>query len=140
MEKRKYRERAEYLKKYVTEKRRKLKIDSINYKGGRCQSCGYNKCKYALQFHHIDPKEKDFRISSGRPKKWERIKIELDKTILLCSNCHFEEHERLFMMGNSQVGKAANCFYLPSAGSSPASPVFIGSNPVWADRNRSKHD
>lgn len=75
----------------VSENRRKLKIRAIEYKGGACSKCGYAKCPAALQFHHLTPSEKDFQIS-GHARKWSTIVEELDKTILLCSNCHFELH------------------------------------------------
>ena len=42
-------------------KRSKLKL--VEYKGGECERCGYNKCIDSLEFHHIDPNEKDFTIS-----------------------------------------------------------------------------
>lgn len=80
----------------VNKRRRKLKQLSVDYKGGKCFICGYNKCVSALEFHHINPLEKDFSISTtGNTKSWNDIKIELDKCILLCSNCHREEHEEL---------------------------------------------
>jgi hypothetical protein len=34
---------------------RKTKEKLIEYKGGKCQICGYNKCTSALEFHHLDP-------------------------------------------------------------------------------------
>lgn len=73
-------------------RRYKIKIDSINYLGGVCSSCGYDKCIGAMVFHHINPDEKDFAISHGYTHSWEAIKIELDKCILLCQNCHAELH------------------------------------------------
>ena len=77
-------------------KRRDTKIKAINYKGGVCQECGYHKCNSALEFHHIDPKEKDFGIGAkGCPNDWETIKIELDKCIMVCANCHREIHDGL---------------------------------------------
>jgi 5-methylcytosine-specific restriction endonuclease McrA len=73
------------------QRRRKIKAKAVEYKGGKCQKCGYNKCVSALDFHHIDPTEKDFTISSNSGK-WENIKKELDKCELLCKNCHAELH------------------------------------------------
>lgn len=74
----------------------------VNYLGSKCTKCGYNKCLTALEFHHIDPKEKDFNIARCISKsgiRWVDTKIipyhiikELDKCILLCSNCHREQH------------------------------------------------
>jgi hypothetical protein len=76
----------------VSKKRRRtIKLKAVEYKGGNCQKCGYNKCVEALDFHHLNPREKDFTIS-GNAGKWENIKNELDKCILLCKNCHAEHH------------------------------------------------
>jgi hypothetical protein len=77
----------------VSECRRKMKIRSIEYKGGRCSRCGYAKSYAALEFHHIDSTTKAFSLSTGNCRRWEVIKVELDKCVLLCANCHREEHE-----------------------------------------------
>lgn len=77
----------------VTKRRAKLKILAVEYKGGKCERCGYDKCIAALDFHHLDPKEKDFGIADkGNTRAFDKIKIELDKCIMLCANCHREEH------------------------------------------------
>lgn len=70
-----------------------LKQKYINYLGGECNKCGYNQCIAALDFHHKNPKEKDFNISKYKSSdNWDKIKPELDKCILLCANCHRELH------------------------------------------------
>jgi len=80
----------------VQKRRRKVKEMSIEYKGGCCERCGYNKCIGALEFHHINPEEKDFGIAfKGYTRSWEKVKKELDKCILVCSNCHSEIHEEI---------------------------------------------
>lgn len=78
------------------ERKRLFKKMSIDYKGGKCESCGYNKCARAMEFHHLDPSFKDYAISNliGKWYDWEMIKKELDKCVLLCSNCHKEEHNK----------------------------------------------
>ena len=79
----------------VSEARRRRKIKAVEYKGGSCSICGYNKCIAALEFHHTNPEHKEFGFSElGIPRSWERQKIELDKCILICSNCHKELHFR----------------------------------------------
>ncbi|XKT74360.1 MAG: hypothetical protein ACJKTH_03325 [Patescibacteria group bacterium UBA2163] len=94
-----YRDRAEYLKKAVTERRRKLRRMAIEYGGGKCNLCGYKKSIYALTFHHRDPTQKDFGLSArGLTRSWEKIKKEIDKCTLLCANCHAEVHEGLVEM------------------------------------------
>jgi Icc-related predicted phosphoesterase len=70
------------------------KKELVEYKGGCCEICGYNKSIQALQFHHIDPNEKDFNISA-RSYSIERLKKEADKCMLVCANCHIEVHEEL---------------------------------------------
>ena len=85
--------RKKYLNFRVKEQRRKLKRQAIEYKGGKCVRCGYDKCPGAMVFHHPNPSEKDFGIgASGAIRSFEKMKIELDKCVLLCSNCHSEVH------------------------------------------------
>ena len=77
----------------VDKRRRLLKQKAVEYKGGNCINCGYNKCLAALEFHHVDPTQKDFALSNdGHTRSWEQIKNELDKCILVCANCHREIH------------------------------------------------
>ena len=77
----------------VNERRFKLKQKCVEYKGGACECCGYNKCLRSLDFHHLDPTTKDFTISGSHSRSWSSIKSELDKCILVCRNCHGEIHE-----------------------------------------------
>ncbi len=83
-------------RKFFVDKRRKdIKKMSLEYKGGACQVCGYNRCETALVFHHKEPGAKDFGVSSGGyTRSWDRVRSELDKCVLLCSNCHAEVHAR----------------------------------------------
>lgn len=72
--------------------RRRLKIRCVEYLGGRCKKCGYDRCLRALQFHHIHREDKAealyVLIANNRP--WDVIVLELEKCVLLCSNCHAE--------------------------------------------------
>jgi len=80
----------------VQRRRHKVKQMAIDYKGGCCQECGYDKYNGALEFHHLDPNEKDFSLGyKGHCTAWEKVKKELDKCVLLCSNCHKEVHASL---------------------------------------------
>jgi hypothetical protein len=79
----------------VQRRRYKVKEQAVEYKGGKCEICGYNKCIDALEFHHLDPSQKDFGISQkGYTRSWENVKKELDKCIMVCSNCHKEIHSK----------------------------------------------
>ena len=92
-EKRTYQERRKYLLKAVQRRREKVRLMAVNYKGGCCQICGYDRCIEALEFHHLDPSQKDFGISQkGYTRSWDKIKEEVEKCILLCANCHREAH------------------------------------------------
>jgi hypothetical protein len=71
--------------------RRGLKARAIEYKGGRCALCGYDRCNAALEFHHVDRRTKAFGLSrKGIIRSWGSIKKEIDKCLLVCSNCHRE--------------------------------------------------
>lgn len=85
--------RRKYLNFRIAEQRRKLKLKAIEYKGGKCVRCGYDRCPAAMVFHHPDPNEKDFGIASnGKTRSFDKMKEELDKCVLLCMICHAEVH------------------------------------------------
>lgn len=74
-------------------RKRSLKIAAVMYKGGKCELCGYKRYVGALEFHHKDPQQKDFQLSvKTKNNLTDEIKKELDKCVLLCSNCHKEIH------------------------------------------------
>lgn len=80
--------------------RRQLRKEKWNrifdYFGGRkCSHCGIESKYPIYDLHHIDPTEKDFKISKGIYLKWESILEEIKKCELLCSNCHRIEHYRI---------------------------------------------
>jgi hypothetical protein len=64
----------------------------VEYKGGKCLICSYDKYIGALEFHHIDPEKKSFDISQFKASitQWDVLKEELDKCALVCANCHRE--------------------------------------------------
>lgn len=71
-------------------RRKHLKMLAFAYMGGACCDCGYSSNLGAIEFHHLDPKEKKSAISAT--KTWSDIKKELDKCVMLCANCHRERH------------------------------------------------
>lgn len=99
---RRYRDRREYLIDAVRKRRKKLRQLSIEYKGGKCHICGYDKCSEAMEFHHLDSSLKDFGISQkGYTRGWEKVKKELDKCQMLCANCHREIHSKMQLSDES---------------------------------------
>jgi len=73
-------------------RKRKLKLIELN--GKKCNRCGYNQNYAALEFHHIKPGTKEFQLDlrSLSNRTWEAVLKEAKKCLLLCSNCHAEEH------------------------------------------------
>lgn len=97
-------EKSIYGKKY--QKNNKLKINEKNnlyyqkrkhilqgLKINGCAICGYGKNYAALEFHHVNPRDKNYGININTVVK-KSITKELNKCILLCANCHREIHHR----------------------------------------------
>jgi len=65
----------------------------VKHLGGQCERCGYDKCQASFDFHHTNPEEKEFAIASEMGSmNFERLLKEIEKCMLLCSNCHREIH------------------------------------------------
>ena len=77
---------------YQAERKRDLKIKAIEYLGGCCHHCGLIDDPRVYDFHHLDPSEKEFSLGQIGCRSFDKIKVELDKCILLCANCHRKEH------------------------------------------------
>jgi hypothetical protein len=56
-----------------------------------CMKCGENRW-HILDFHHMDPNEKDFDVSNMGSVSKKRTLKEIEKCITLCRNCHSEFH------------------------------------------------
>ena len=64
----------------------------------KCAICGYNRNPAALEFHHQDD-NKDTEVGKLAAKSWsmplkEKIDNEVSKCIIVCANCHREEHHK----------------------------------------------
>jgi hypothetical protein len=93
IERRAYKERRDYLIDAVRKRRKKVRMMALEHKGGRCEICGYSRCPEALEFHHLEKGGKDFGLSDkGYTRSWDKIQAEINKCVLLCSNCHREIH------------------------------------------------
>lgn len=74
----------------VARRRRKVKAILVAEAGGRCASCGYDGYVGALEFHHLDPRDKRHTVAEGAALSLESLRSEARKCVLLCSNCHAE--------------------------------------------------
>ena len=79
-----------YMKKRYATQIRKY----ISYMGGKCVKCGSKK---RLQFDHIDPKTREFKITDlWSPCHVEKVLKELKKCQLLCFDCHVAKSAKEF--------------------------------------------
>lgn len=56
-----------------------------------CLFC-HEKDSCCLQFHHLNPSEKDFEIHGGSKRNVESYKKEIQKCEIVCANCHLKIH------------------------------------------------
>ncbi len=75
----------------VSRRRRRVKEILVAEAGGKCAICGYDRCIGALQFHHREPAKKRFALAGGGfSRSLASARVEAEKCVLLCSNCHAE--------------------------------------------------
>jgi len=78
----------------LAKKQKTLRIRTFleEYKNScSCKKCGENR-SYVLDFHHLEPTQKDFNLGDASKYSLKRIKNELEKCVALCRNCHSEFH------------------------------------------------
>lgn len=89
-------EQKQYMSKYIGAHKRRIKQILVKEHGGKCVRCGYDRNIKALQFHHINPKEKEFSLSQTT-RSLQSARKEMKKCILLCANCHVEVEHEIFI-------------------------------------------
>jgi len=93
------RTKMEWVKLIATEKRLE------------CMDCGYNDHWAALDFHHENPDDKEGLIhalmKAGIPnhERWEIMKKEINKCVILCSNCHRKRHAKYNFLDEGDLEK-----------------------------------
>jgi transposase-like protein len=88
----------------VSGRRRRVKEILVREAGGACRLCGYSRYAGALQFHHVDPTEKAFALSSrGLARSLAKAREEVMKCVLLCANCHAEVEAGVATIGDSRA-------------------------------------
>lgn len=78
-----------------------IKALSDKYKTDRgCFRCPENDSA-CLDFHHTDPSKKDITVGEAIHLRWswEHLLTEIEKCIILCSNCHRKFHAGRFIIG-----------------------------------------
>lgn len=99
-----------YLERSKRDKEKSYKRykDYVNSFKSSCFVCNENHIA-TLDFHHIDPLQKEFTVS--RMYSMKKAKDEIDKCVVLCSNCH-----RKFHWGDPDVVKLVNTSHLKCDG------------------------
>lgn len=77
---------------YSKKRFKRNRIKAIVFLGGKCNRCNYKENYSALDFHHLDPNQKDIKWVYFKSRSWEKIVEEISKCVLLCSRCHREVH------------------------------------------------
>lgn len=83
---------------YHTDRIKSVKIKMMDYMGNRCHDCDLNTKNShpcIFDFHHLNQNEKDPNWKYIKFQKWDKIKNELDKCVMLCSNCHRTRHSQI---------------------------------------------
>lgn len=74
---------------------KKRKKDLIKVFHSKCCICGFDQFPEALEFHHVNPDEKQFGITDSKSvtKALDKQLNEMKKCILVCANCHRGIHQ-----------------------------------------------
>lgn len=93
-----YQEHKEYRKAQIRKRKKEIRTWMRSLRLA-CSKCGEDH-PACLDFHHRDPKKKEFNLSSGMVSTYgyskEKILREMEKCDVLCSNCHRKHHWRKF--------------------------------------------
>ncbi len=98
-------------RKHIIKENRKEEIERnkqivAEHKLGGCKFCS-EKDPVTLDFHHVNPKEKDLSISVIIHRyTTNKLVKEIEKCIVLCSNCHRKLHAYGEDVGSSPIGTA----------------------------------
>lgn len=77
-----------------------IKLEMLSLLGKKCSHCGYDQYLSALEFHHINPMQKEYLVSAlinrynvtPNESNYKLLLNEVNKCILLCGNCHSAKH------------------------------------------------
>ena len=88
-----YSENKEYYLEKARTYRQKCREDLNDYKNTlKCSICGEDRW-WVLDFHHLDPSEKESTVANlAHNGSIQKVKNEIEKCIVLCANCHRDEH------------------------------------------------
>jgi len=83
---------AENHRNWMRNRRNARKAMFVEELGGKCQDCSGEFPLCCYDFHHLDESTKSFEIAPALDRNIDVIREEVQKTVLLCSNCHRIRH------------------------------------------------
>ncbi len=86
-------------RKYFNDRRKERRKVLYNLLGGKCVDCGTTR---NLQFDHLDPSKKSFRISSKIDAPDDNLIAEVKKCQLLCGKCHAKKTRENWEYGHEE--------------------------------------
>ena len=89
---RRHKKYEEHSQKQI-EQAKKLHEQKITSRKDICVICGEFR-PWVLDFHHVDPSQKDFDISATTGHAEGEIDAEAAKCVCICSNCHRDFHHQ----------------------------------------------
>jgi transposase len=98
----------------VARRRRKVKAILVDEAGGCCRVCGYRHNMRALHFHHLEPSQKRHEINAkGVAIALDRLRGEVQKCVLLCSNCHAEVEDGMAVIPANMLRRCFGIAQMP---------------------------
>lgn len=89
-----YREHVSQFVGYARKNKRRIRAQLKEIKKGlSCSRCGDSRW-YVLDFHHRDPKKKEHDVAQlvAKSVSIAKVKAEIARCDVVCSNCHRELH------------------------------------------------
>lgn len=83
-------ENKERVKAY-NRKRSEMGVENLLKLKTSCVKCGEDRA-YVIDFHHIDPRNKTFNLSTASHHTFDELLEESKKCVCMCKNCHTEFH------------------------------------------------
>ena len=106
---------CEHESKRVAREHKKSIIEELKTVG--CACCG-EKDTVCLDFHHYDPSEKEFNLSTALTKPVNKLIEEASKCVVVCSNCHRKIHagtlKIIYPGTNMSTGRSSFELHFPS--------------------------
>lgn len=89
-------------------RRQKKQGEWLNSLKTPCIICGEAE-PVCIDFHHINPADKDFSVGKHRGRSREGLLKEVRKCICLCANCHRKVHAGLIDLNNYITNESLLC-------------------------------